>query len=96
MKTELKEKFHAELESTIMELKNLKINCSRLEQMLVERGGYETAKILIGSKEQSSGFTDLLLLGKKQISVEAKVIDERFRDLFTNAEIKICKDRMGI
>jgi hypothetical protein len=96
MKTELKERFHAELESTIMELKNLKLNCSGLEKMLAARGGYETAKILIGSKEQSSGFTDLLLLGKKQISVEAKVIDERFRELFSDEEIKICKDRMGI
>lgn len=89
------DKFHNELESTVTDLKDLKIGCSRFRNMLAEHQGVQTAKILLKGKNISEGLKDLFLVGRTDLSVEQKVINFESSGLFTPDEIKEAKRRLG-
>jgi hypothetical protein len=58
------------------------------KRMLDEHGGVETAKRLLAKKEPQEWLFKLWELGILDQSVEAKVIEERFQPLFSEAEIQ--------
>ena len=62
-------------------------NTSYFRQMLDEFGGVETAKRLLARLEIQDGLMRLWELGLLGNSLEAVVLQERFRTLFTAAEI---------
>ena len=61
--------------------------------MLTERGGVGTAKSLING-QATEGFTRLLLEGHLELTVEALVLQRRWRSLFTEGELKIAEKRL--
>ena len=56
-------------------------------QMLGELKGRETAKRLLATSELQTGLFELWNLGLLHASMEAVVLQDKFRDLFTAGEI---------
>lgn len=63
---------------------------TRFLQMLSELGGVETAKKLINKPGGTEGFAKLWEAGSLDLTVEALVINEKYRELFTPEEIENC------
>ncbi|MBL4933198.1 hypothetical protein [Clostridium paridis] len=74
--------------------KELKYNATRFLQLLSEKGGVQTAKILIAKNGGTYGFEVLCEYGRHELSVEAHVIKPEYMELFTDEERKMCKDRL--
>ncbi|MFY9295511.1 MAG: hypothetical protein WAQ88_08230 [Caldicoprobacterales bacterium] len=66
----------------------------RFLQMLDRRGPVEAAKILIRKPAGGEGFIKLLELGRLDLSIEALVIRDEFKPLFTEEEIEICRKKL--
>ena len=63
-------------------------------RMLQERGGLETALKLLHDNHISKGFTSLLRKGRLDLTVEAVILDEKWRALFTDQERGIARERL--
>ncbi|MGV9595135.1 GmrSD restriction endonuclease domain-containing protein [Streptosporangium sandarakinum] len=63
--------------------------------MLAEHGSLATARRLLHAPAVSDGFAALWERGRLDLTVEALVIQSRFADLFTPAEIEIAHHRLG-
>lgn len=68
---------------------------SRFLQMLGEKGGIDTARSLILKDGGTDGFAKLWEMGRLDLSVEALVLKEEYKELFTEEERKICKERLN-
>ena len=68
-------------------------NATRFMQLVAEKGGIATAKQLI-SKSEGSGLGTLWEYGRLDLSVEACVLKEEYKELFTDEERKICSERL--
>lgn len=62
-------------------------NASRFRKMVVEHGGFETAKI-------PDGFYELWEAKKLNLTMEALMIQNEWRELFTATEIQIAEKRL--
>ena len=89
MSEDLKRRLHSELLATIPLMKSKGLKPSFFANMLNELGGYKTAKTLIGKREASQGFTDLLLKDLSVLSVEHIVLKDEYKTLFTKEELII-------
>ncbi len=69
-------------------------NAVRFMQLVAEKGGVIAAKQLINKNGGTDGFTTLWEHGRLDLSVEAYVLKDEFKELFTDAERKLCKDRL--
>lgn len=70
-------------------------NATRFLQMLNERGGVQTARDLLASKEPADGFIYLWERGRIDISMEALIAYEPcWHSLFTETEIAEAKRRL--
>jgi hypothetical protein len=69
-------------------------NAARFLQMLGEYGGLGTGKRLLASDAIQYGFTELWLCHRLDLTVEAYVISDKFRVLFTREEIKRAEERL--
>ena len=68
---------------------------TRFMQMVHERGGVQTAKDLLATREPSDGFVHLWERGRLDISMEAQIVyDPRWRSLFTPTELAEAKRRL--
>lgn len=67
---------------------------TRFYQMVNEKGGVATAKILLANQEPQSGLTTLWECGHLDLSMEALVIDPRFEDLFNEKERAVARERL--
>jgi hypothetical protein len=63
-------------------------------QMLEEYGGVETAKRLLAKKEPSAGLYKLWELNLLHESMEAVVLEDRFRPLFSEDELAEAERRL--
>lgn len=68
---------------------------TRFLQMLGEKGGVKTAKELISKDGGTEGFLKLWQFKRLDLSIEALVQQEEFKELFTDEELRMCKDRLG-
>jgi hypothetical protein len=75
--------------------KAINYNASGFMQLLGNHGAISAAKILINKSEPSDGFTELWKLGRLDISVEARALKPEFRELFSSAELAICRKRLA-
>jgi hypothetical protein len=57
---------------------------TRFLSMLSELGPIQTAVALLATKQWQDGFTDLCELGLAELSLEARIIEEEWRPLFTD------------
>ena len=70
-------------------------NASRFLQMLHERRGLETARILLHSTNVSEGYTALWERGRLDLTVEAVIHDNpTWHSLFTEEELANCERRL--
>lgn len=62
--------------------------------MVADKGGLATEKELIIKDDDTYGFERLYELKRLDLSVEALVLDNKYRSLFTIYEKKRCSDRL--
>lgn len=70
-------------------------NATILLQMISTHGGVGTARRLLASSHISDGFTALWEAHRLDLTVEALVLRPAFRELFTEAELDIARNRLG-
>lgn len=71
-------------------------NATRYLQILLARGGLETAKLLLGTKAVSEGYTALWELGRLDLTVEAMITDHaEWHEFFTDEELAAARQRLG-
>lgn len=63
-------------------------------QLVAEKGGVAAAKQLISKNGGTDGFATLWEHYRLDLSVEAYVLKDEYRDLFTDDERKMCRDRL--
>lgn len=91
----LENKFNAAMQNIYKTAKKeLGYNATRFLQVISEKGGLEAAKILIAKDGGTYGFEVLWEHKKLELSVEAHVLKDEYRELFTEDERKICKERL--
>jgi hypothetical protein len=70
-------------------------NASAFLQMLMKNGGVITAKRLINSPAPSHGYTQLHLLGRLDLTVEATVLENpKWHSLFSEDELTRARKRL--
>lgn len=69
-------------------------NASYFLRMLEEMGGVATAKSLLAKSTLSSGYTELWLRGRLDITVECVVLSKAFRGLFNEQELGTARRRL--
>lgn len=69
-------------------------NASYFLRMVVEDGGLATARALLSKKTVSEGYGVLAEKGRLDLTVEALVVQEPWRSLFTEDELRAAKKRL--
>lgn len=69
-------------------------NPSRFRNMVLDKGGLETARQLLRSSAQSEGLTRLWMEKRLDISMEATVLQDPWRELFSPAELAVAQERL--
>jgi len=67
---------------------------TRFLGMVVERGGLETARYLLHAETVSDGYTALWERGRLDLTVEALILEPKWRPLFSRAERQIAIRRL--
>ena len=78
--------FHGAMLGVYGQARALGYNATRFLQMVDELGGLQAAKHLLAKPGVQSGLAWLWEHGRLDISMEALVLQERFRSLFTEPE----------
>ena len=63
-------------------------------RMVYEHGAMNTAKMLLGDSAVQEGLMTLSNLGRIDLSMEAMVLDRKYRSLFTYEERKVARQRL--
>jgi hypothetical protein len=63
-------------------------------QMLEEHGGVKTAKRLLAKSEPQTGLFELWNLGLLHESMEAVVLQDKFKELFTDGDLAEARRRL--
>jgi len=71
-------------------------NATRFLVMVREHGGLETAHRLLAAADISYGFTELWMLGRQDLTVEALVLMPQYQSLFAPEELRTARDRLGV
>ncbi len=78
--------------------KTAKKECGQTHTLFIQRvsrdGGVAAAKYFIRLDEETSGFADLWMAGRLNLTIEALVIKPEYAPLFSEVERQICKDRL--
>jgi len=69
-------------------------NPSRFRNTVLDQGGLETARQLLRLSAQSEGLTRLWMEKRLDISMEATVLQERWRMLFSPDELAVARARL--
>jgi len=92
----LENEFHAAMEDIYhMAKRELHYSARRYLAMLRRRGGVETAKRLLHSKQIAQGYTILEEANRLDLTVEALVLKPEWRELFTSEELQIAQKRLN-
>ena len=83
---DLEKRFSQALEGTVLAAKNAGYYPSYFSQMLSKYSGVQTAKRLLSSSKTQEGLDKLWELGLLSESMEAVVMQECFKSLFTDEE----------
>jgi hypothetical protein len=91
----LEEEFHHAVMSGNENAKKLGYNATYFQRMIDQYGSLETAQRLLAKQDIQEGLMRLWELGCLDESIEALVIQDRFRSLFTEAEIAEARRRLA-
>ncbi len=95
MRSDLETRFHHKMRGLYdRSVKECNYRPTYFLQMVVEHGGFETARRLLHARKVSDGFTTLWENGRLDLSVEAVVLQEPWSDLFTDEELAIAEKRL--
>ena len=75
-------------------LKECHFNGHYFLRMVVYHGGVAAAKQLLNTDESQSGFTELHLCGRLDLTTEHLVLEPEFRSLFSEDELKEARSRL--
>lgn len=89
-----KQIFHEDMIDLYKQGKKIGFNPTRFLQMINEYGGYETACKLIAGKDDVSGFTELWVVDRLDLSMEYLVV-HKWAHIFEPEQVKICADRLA-
>ncbi len=92
--TSLETDFHRAMLATYEQATELGYPASYFLQMVQEHGGVQATKRLLAKQEVQQGLMQLYLLGHLEISMEAYVLQDRFKSLFTKAELAEAHQRL--
>jgi hypothetical protein len=93
--TELQRDFHRAMLGVYRQARGLGYNATRFLQMVEELGGVQAAKLLLAKPGLQTGLEWLWEHHKLDISMEALVLQERFRPLFSEGEIREARQRLA-
>jgi hypothetical protein len=91
----LREEFWAAVRSAVVQCYGLGYAPSRFEKMIESSHPVEVAKRLVISGDFQHGIRELTKLGRKDLTIESLMLEERFSPLFTNAERKAAAWRLA-
>lgn len=92
---DIERKFHTAMVDVYRKAdKECGYRATRFLQMLGEKGGVKTAKELISKDGGTEGFLKLWQFGRLDLSIEALVQKDEFKNLFTDEELRMCKERL--
>jgi len=74
--------------------KECRYNAARFHQMVNEYGGLAAAKALLASKHHPEGLTRLWEERRLDISMEALVLRDPWRALFSEEELRVARKRL--
>ena len=86
--------FDQAMRQLYLDAKDAGYNATYFLRMLNELGGVATARKLVGSPTPSDGFTKLWEMGRLDLSVEALVLDARWKGLFSDQEQAAARRRL--
>ena len=92
---ELVSRFERDMEALHDKAKALGYNATRYLVMLREHGGLETAHRLLSGDGVSYGFTELWLMGRADLTVEALALEAEYAELFSHQELQAARTRLG-
>lgn len=90
----MEDDFTSALEETVIQARKAGYNPHYFDQMLQEHGGLETARRLIASDEPQSGLFELYHLRLLHTSMEAVMLDKKFRSLFSEEDLAEAHKRL--
>ena len=90
----IEERFQDEMLRIYREAAKFGYYPTRFRLMVNERGGLAAAKQLLSGDDPSSGFTRLWEEHRLDLSVEAVVLQEPWRSLFTDEELAKARRRL--
>ena len=88
-------RFEADMYALYEKAKRIGYNATRFLVMVREHGGLETAHRLLAGDSISYGFTELWLMGRSELTVEALVLKPENASLFSDAELGTARRRLG-
>ena len=95
MSRELEEAFHQKMvEVYDRARKECRYTATRFLQMVTAHGGLTAAKMLLASKHHPEGLTRLWEVGRLDISMEALVLRDAWRGLFSEDELAVARKRL--
>ncbi|WP_286950279.1 HNH endonuclease [Exiguobacterium sp. UBA4551] len=74
--------------------KEIGYNPHKTRRLIFEQGGLKTAKQLISNSKVSDGFIILIEKKRLDLTIEALCLKPEFESLFTEDELKVCKNRL--
>ena len=93
---DLAKQFHAPMVEIYHEAKRqVGYNANYFLRMVSDLGGLAAAQRLLHSPTVSDGFTTLWERNRLHLSVEALVLQPRFRDLFTEQDRDLARERLS-
>ena len=91
----LESEFHSAMVEIYLRAKTeANYNAGRFLGMVSEQGGLATAKILLHAAKVSEGYTALWERGRLDLTVEAVMLAEKWKPLFTKEERQIAVTRL--
>jgi hypothetical protein len=93
--TKLNEEFSARLQDCIRQSHNLGYPPTRIEEMLTESSAVAVAKRLVVSGDIHKGLKEMAKLGRKDLTIEAIMLEERFQPLFDRSELDAATFRLA-
>ena len=88
------EEFERELKLNISKMGTINYTPTTLIRMGEEFGYLDASKRLISQREETHGFTKLLLEERVELSIEALAVKPKYRSLFTERELSYCLERL--
>ena len=91
----LEEQFHEDVMATVKACRALRYNPTYFLQMVEAHGAVNAAKTLVGSGDFQSGLITLWEKGRLDLSMENRILNPKFTDLFTEDERAAAQKRLA-